>query len=203
MPLIRKDPAGPSAKPAAPAADLLTRGAVDERWSAARAVGDEPGAVERLALALASEAEPRVREAILTNLVRRDTDAAVMAIAPEIRSDDAARRSAALDALRAMPLRLPQRLPELLSDPDPDVRLLSVDLARGLNAADATSLILGLLDRETEVNVCAAAIDALAETGDERALPGLSKCASRFPDEAFLQFAIRAAAGRLAASASD
>jgi len=205
MPLIRKDTGGPppSDMDAAPAtATLLFDGTADQRWDAARRLADDAGGVAQLSAALAIEREPRVREAILTSLVRQGGDAAVRAILPHIRSDDASLRTGVLDALHALPQALTPHMAELLADPDPDVRLLSCDLARALEPADASRLLCDLLDRETEVNVCAAAVDALAEVGGPDALPVLARCADRFPDEPFLGFAIKVAAERIGSGSS-
>ena len=215
MPLIRRDtmPSG-QAEPRH-AADVLRDGTADQRWSAARALGAgtlgantgdtsavEPsvvGAVEALANALPSEADPRVRQAIFTSLVRLGSPACVEAIIPCLRVDDPQLRGAALDALRAMiGVALPM-LPALLADPDADVRLLTCDLARELPASDATRLLCDVLARETEPNVCAAAVDVLAEIGDAEALPFLEACAGRFGDVTFLGFAVRIAMQRIAA----
>jgi HEAT repeat protein len=202
VPLIRKD-AGNSPPPVedalSTAASLLTRGTIDERWSAARSLADHPGATASLAAALALEPEARVREAILTGLVRQGGDASVQAILPQIRSDDARLRTEALDALHAMPQAVEPYLRALLADADPDVRLLSCDLARGLPAPEAARRLCELLDREPEANVCAAALDALAEIGGPDCLPALARCAARFPDEPFLDFAVRAASQRIGA----
>jgi HEAT repeat protein len=202
MPLIRKDtgqtPTAPV--PQSPATDLLTSGTDDERWAAARALADDPGGVAALAAALPQEPEARVREAILTGLIRHGSDAGVRAVVPQIRSDDAELRTEALDALRAMPGVLEPYLRQLLADPDPDVRLLTCDLARVLPDADASRMLCELLDRETQANVCGAAIDALAEVGGPDTLPALARCAARFPHEPFLGFAIRAASQAIGAA---
>ena len=75
-----------------------------------------------------------------------------------IRSDEAAVRTAALDALRVMPQALATHLSALLRDPDADVRLLACDLARELPQPLATRLLCDLLATEQEVNVCGAAV---------------------------------------------
>ena len=54
------------------------------------------------------------------------------------------------------------------------------------------------LERDTEANVCAAAIEVLAEIGLPAALPALEKCACAFSDQSFLSFSIRIAAERIA-----
>ena len=85
----------------------------------------------------------------------------------------------------------------LLSDDDPDVRLLSCELARAMNNSEAARLLCEVLERDSEANVCAAAVDVLAEIADENALPALSRCATRFPNDPFLAFAVKIAVGRL------
>jgi hypothetical protein len=220
MPLIRRDtmPSG-QAEPRHPA-DVLRDGTADQRWSAARALGtitlgastpgaasgdasvgdaSVDGAVEALANALPREADPRVRQAIFTSLVRLGSPACVAAVIPCLRVDDPQLRGAALDALRAMMGVVRPMLPALLADPDADVRLLTCDLARELPASDATRLLCDVLARETEPNVCAAAVDVLAEIGDAEALPFLEACAGRFGDVTFLGFAVRIAMQRIVA----
>lgn len=203
MPLIRKDA---SAGPAPGGEDVLrrlTQGATDERWSAARALnGGDAQAVRALVSALPSEPDARVREAILTGLARAGSVEAIDAVLPLLRSDDAERRTAALDALRAMSGAVAPRLPQLLQDPDSDVRLLACELARQTPSGEAQDLLCGLLDREPEVNVCAAAVEVLAEVGDEGALPALLRCAERQKAAPFLGYAIKAATQRIAAQAT-
>lgn len=206
MPLIRKDPgsgAAPSDLEAAPTpAVLLIEGTADQRWDAARRLAEAPDGAAPLSAALAVERDARVREAILTGLVRQGGDAAVQALLPHIRSDDASLRTGVLDALRALPQALTPHMAEVFGDPDPDVRLLSCDLARALEPAEASRLLCDLLDGETEVNVCAAAVDALTEVGGPDALSALARCADRFPDEPFLGFAIQVAAERIGSGSS-
>jgi HEAT repeat protein len=203
MPLVRKSGSG-SAPPGGAgeeAADKLLTGTGDERWAAARALAGRPEAVAALSGALASETDRRVREAILTGLARIGTEASAEAIIPLVRSDDASLRTEAIDALRLMPLVLAAHLEALLGDRDADVRVLACDLARQLPPPEATRLLAGLLLREPEANVCAAAVDVLAECGGPEALPALGACAERFPNVPFLVFALRIAGDRIRAEA--
>ena len=200
MPLIRKnaDTTAPAGDPATEGnLSLLASGSPDERWAAARAAAGGPGDVETLTAALSVEADTRVREAIFTSLARIGGAESVDAVLPHLRSDDANLRTSALDALRAMPASAASRLPALLQDEDADVRLLACELARGLPSAEATAILCGLLEREEQANVCAAAVEVLAETGGPEALPALDRCAERFRGDPFLGFAIRAAADRI------
>lgn len=206
MPLIRKsdkDTGKPDTPQAADVLRTLTQGDADARWSAARAATDLPGGIDALAAALPNEKDARVRETMLTSLARIGAPRSVEAIVPLLRLDDASVRTAALDALRAMPDAVRAQLPSLLKDGDSDVRILSCEIARTLPRGDATSLLGELLAVETEANVCAAAIDVLAEVGDPAALPVLDRCAARFAGTAFLEFAIRIARGRILAQSTE
>ncbi len=199
MPLIRKDAATatPTAKPVDARGDLASAD-TETRWNAARLLARDPSSAVALGEALAVESDPRVREALFTSLAHLQTPAAVAAILPHIRSPDAAVRAGALDALSAMPQAAQSELPGLLEDPDPDVRLLVCDIVRRLPGPVATRLLCDLLGRETQANVCGAAVEALSEVGDETALPALAACAAQFPAEPFLVFSIKVASSRIA-----
>lgn len=205
MPLVRRYAAAVSANETEDGDGLarLTSGTTDERWDAARSVASLPGGVEALGAALGTEADARVRSVIFTSLARVASSASVDAVLPWLRADDANLRTGALDALRAMPHAVLPRLPDLLSDADTDVRVLSCEIARCLAPADATPLLCDLLDRETDVNVCAAAVDVLAEIGQAGAESALRRCADRFPRQDFIGFAVKAALQRVGAQAGD
>ena len=61
-----------------------------------------------LAVALGVEAIPRVREAIMTALMRIGSTASVEALLPHLRSQDAGQRAAAIEALRDCRTRSPR-----------------------------------------------------------------------------------------------
>jgi HEAT repeat protein len=195
MPLIRK-PSAASAPPAA--ADLsLSDGDRDQRWAAARAAVGRADGVALLAAALPKEEDPRVREAIFTALARIATVESAATVLPYLRSDEADLRTAASDALRAMPGACRPHVSQLLVDPDDDVRVLSCELARNLPEGEANQLLIELLEQETEKNVCAAAIEVLAEIGRPEALPALASCAQRFGGDPFISFSIQVAIDRI------
>jgi HEAT repeat protein len=206
MPLIRKDAiALPPAEMRPSALQTLRTGTPDERRSAARAIaasavpGFIAGATQALGSALQTETDLRVREAIFTSLVRIGGRESADTVVPCLRSDDAQLRTGAVDALRAMTGAVQALLPDLLCDPDSDVRLLACDLARELPTPEATSLLCDVLSRDTEANVCAAAVDVLADIGGKDALPFLRACAVRFGDVTFLSFATTMAMERITA----
>jgi HEAT repeat protein len=175
----------------------LEKGTDDERWAAARVMSELPGGVAALGRALRSERDIRVREAILTSLARTGSGESVEALLPFLRSDEANVRTGALDALSTMRDAVGPYLPGLLDDRDPDVRVLACELARNLPGEGAARLLCELLDAEIEANVCAAAVEVLAEIGGPEALPALARCAQRFRETPFLEFSIKATADRI------
>jgi len=202
MPLVRK-PAQAAGQPKASLAEVLARlGSAnpDERWAAARAAAGLPDAAAALAAALPQESDSRVREAMLTGLARIGTRDSLAGLLSMLRSHDGALRMGALDALRSSASPPRELLAQLLQDPDPDVRILSCELARSLPGAEASASLCALLAREPEVNVCAAAVEVLAEVGDESALPALDACGRRFAHVPYMGFAIRLATERIAAT---
>jgi HEAT repeat protein len=209
MPLIRKNGPESDAREGGAKPDVrasLTDGDQDQRWMAARALGDRPDDADALGDALARETDGRVREAILNSLVRIGGARGVGAVLPWLRSDDAGLRTGALDALKAMAgaatAAAPQ-LADLLHDPDPDVRLLACEVVRELPTAQASALLCALLEDEPEVNVCGAAVEALADVAGPEARPVLARCAARFAHEPFLLFAIGAASSRIGSTQGD
>jgi HEAT repeat protein len=203
MPLVKRDPpaAAATAKMSAdePASALAALASPDPetRWSAARSLGDRPEAVPALAVALDMERVPRVREAIMTALMRVGDDASVRALLPCLRSQDASLRGEALEALQALPDAISPFLQALLTDDDSDVRLLATELVRNIPPADATQSLCRLLEDEQHPNVCAAAIEILAEVGTLDAVPALRGCAARFSSIPFLTFAATSAIARI------
>ncbi len=89
----------------------------EERWAAARAAAGLPDAAAALAAALPQESDGRVREAMFTSLARIGTRDSIAGMLPMLRSDDAALRTGALDALRSSVIARHELLPQLLNDP--------------------------------------------------------------------------------------
>jgi HEAT repeat protein len=170
------------------------------RWTTARKIGGVADAVPALAAALKTEPNPRVREALMTALMRVGDKASVQALLPYLRAQDAAQRSAAIETLQVLPEAVSPFMATLLGDADPDVRILATELVRNMPAEQATRILNALLEHELQPNVCAAAIDVLAEVGTRDALPALRACAERFRDTPFLPFAIATTIARIASA---
>jgi HEAT repeat protein len=194
MPLIRRDPPAPAGDGPPGSGDLKSADP-DARRRAVRSLGQEPEAVPVLMDVLERESDPAVLEAIFSALeVIPDAASPLTSL---LRSDDAALRNDAVEALQAIPDAVRPLLPALLADRDADVRILSVEVARCLPAEEMVPLLCGLLTRETDPNVCTAAVEILAEAGTPEAVPTLRRLAKRFPTEPMLSFAVRIAVERI------
>jgi HEAT repeat protein len=202
MPFVRRDLPSKDDKPleGGLASRITELGSPDPetRWTAARALGGRPEAVVALAATLGSEPSPRVREAIMTALMRTGNEASVEALLPYLRSQDAGQRAAVVEVLQTLPNAILPFMDSLLEDGNSDIRILATELARNMPAADATRILCTLLDNEPHPNVCAAAIDVLAEVGTRDAVPVLRACAERFAATPFLPFAVSSAIARIA-----
>jgi HEAT repeat protein len=208
MPFVKRDVPSPTAGHATSqddAADIAGLRSADpqERWRAARALGGRAAAVPALAEALTLERVANVREAIMTALMRVGDAASVQALLPSLRVQDPGQRGAAIEALQALPGAIVPFLETLLQDDDSDVRILATELARNLPGADATRVLSALLQREPHANVCAAAIEVLAEVGTPDAAPALQACAKRFADSPFVPFAVAVALARISGAESQ
>ncbi|BAI76173.1 armadillo-like helical protein (plasmid) [Azospirillum sp. B510] len=153
-----------------------------------------PGAEAALARRLAVEGDAGVREAILTALARIATPDAAAALVPFLDREDAALRNAALESLQQMPAAVaaPALLP-LLDHADPDLRIFAVQGLGGLAHPARAEWLARVMEGDRDVNVGLAAVEALAEAGSPEALSSLEGLARRFPDDAFVAFAVDAA----------
>jgi HEAT repeat protein len=134
---------------------------------------------------------------ILTSLIRLQTPAIAGRLTRHLRSDDTALRNGAIEALQEMADSIAPHLRGLLNDPDSDVRIFAVNILGALRLADAPNLLAEVIRGETHINVCAAAIDALAEIGDFGVIPDLEALRTRFAADAFMAFAIDTAIRRI------
>ncbi len=200
MGLVKKR-AAPELAPAAtgarpdPLASLEDADAAVRR-NGAHALGHAalPGAEAALARRLQAEADAGVREAILTALARIATPDAAAALVPFLDREDAALRNAALESLQQMPAEVaaPVLLP-LLDHADADLRIFAVQVLGSLVHSGRADWLARVMERDADVNVCLAAVEALAEAGSPEALSSLETLARRFPDDAFVAFAVDAA----------
>lgn len=171
-----------------------------QRRHAARDLAAFPDAALSLGQALSHETEPSVREALFNSLGHIASDAAVQALLPLLRTEDAGLRNGAIEALAAMPDLVAPCMDRLLLDPDPDVRIFSVNLMGDLRHAQVPHWLQQVLRHESHINVVAAALEVLAEVGSVADLPALRSARERFDSDAFIQFAADVAISRIETS---
>ncbi len=166
------------------------------RRLAARGLGDHPGAAETLCAALADETSSSVREALFTALIRLGTATAASGLIPFLHTENVGLRNGATEALKSMPRAVAPRLNELLLGPR-DVRIFGVEIVGALAHPDAPQLLVRVIECDDDVNVCAAAVDALAECGQGEAIAPLRRLLERFPGRPYLEFAVWNALARI------
>jgi HEAT repeat protein len=178
----------------------LREGDAEQRRWAARDLAGRPDAAALMGERLLAEQDPRVREALLTSLTATPGEAAVSALLPLLRSEDAQLRNGAIEALAAMPQAVGPRIGALLRDADPDVRIFTVNLLGELRHDQVVTWLMQVLQHDGGVNVVAAAIEVLAEVGAPEHVAPLRAATQRFASDPFIAFAADLAAQRIQAA---
>ncbi len=96
-----------------------------------------------------------------------------------------------------MPGEIAPYMEALLEDPESDVRIFAVNILSVLPNARAPEWLNKVILEDAHVNVCAAAVDCLAEVGTPASIPALKALRLRFGDQPFMTFAIDAVLKRI------
>jgi len=171
---------------------LESSDAAKRRW-AARDLVDHPESVATLLQALRAEAEYPVCEAIFDSLRQIGGEAVVSGLLDLLRTENTFIRNASIETLQAMPENVALHIIDLLNDRDSDVRIFAIDILQQLAHPQTPEWLLSVIKDETHVNVIATAVDRLAEVGTPDMLPELKALNLRFPNEPYLDFAIKTA----------
>ena len=110
-----------------------------------------------------------------------------------MRSDDTPLRNAAIETLGTLGEAAVEALEPLLKDPDVDLRIYALTALERTFSLRAAEVALRIALHDEDVNVCAAAVDVVAQSGAREMSAALDAVALRFPDRPFLAFAARAA----------
>jgi len=168
-----------------------------ERRDAVRGMATLPDSMVLLYEHLTGETNNSVRSLIFVELINHKSFAVAGDLLCLLASEDANLRAGAIEALQEMPNELAPHVEGMLVDPDSDVRIGVVAILAALRHPKVPIWLQEVIERDPHVNVCAAAIDALAEVGEPQSLPALAALAERFRDIAFVQFAVEAASRRI------
>jgi HEAT repeat protein len=166
------------------------------RW-AARDLLDFPEAALALVERLKVEPEASVREVILTTVGRLGDPAAIAGLVDCLRSDDAAVRNEVVEAMKQLPDEVAPIMQRLLADPDPDVRIFTVNILESLRHTGVEAWLIEVIENDPHINVCATAVDLLGEVGSEVAREPLARLKARFGDDPYIQFAADLALKRI------
>ena len=177
-------------------ANLADSSATTRRW-AARDLVNCPNAAVILVEQLKREPELSVREVILSTLTHLGDAAAIEGLVDCLRSEDAALRNEAVEAMKQLPDEVAPMMQGLLTDPDPDVRIFTVNILESLCHPDVEAWLIEVISTDTHINVCATAVDLLTEVGTQAALAPLALLKSRFSTDPYIQFAANLALRRI------
>ncbi len=169
---------------------------IARRW-AARDLADYPQASTALILRLLSDEELSVREVILSSLAAIGDETVVMGLIKCLRTEDPWLSNEAIDIMKLLPDQVAPIMYALLADADADVRIFAVNILESLRHPAVESWLIEVIQRDTNVNVCATALDLLVEVGSKASEQALKHLLARFPDEPYIQFAVDLALKRL------
>jgi HEAT repeat protein len=178
------------------AVELEDANPTSRRW-AARDLIDCPNAATALVSRLGREEEVAVREVILTTLIRLDDASALGGLVECLRSEDAALRNEVIEAMKLLPGEVAPIMQSLLADLDPDVRIFAVNILESLRHEEVESWLIQVIEKDPEINVCAAAVDLLSEVASAKSLAPLVRLKIRFEQEPYIQFAAELALQRI------
>ncbi len=187
----------PSSGSAAQFADDLRSGEPAQRRHAARELACFPEGVPILCDHLEREPAISVRSVIMTALIQSRSREAVEGLIQYLRSENTALRNETIEALQEMPDEIAPYMEALLSDRESDVRIFAVNILAALPNSRAPEWLQKVILEDEHVNVCAAAVDCLAEVGTPACIPALKELRLRFGDQPFMTFAIEAALKRI------
>lgn len=137
---------------------------------------------------LAIENDLSVRESILSSLLAIKDEVAVRGLIELLKSEDALLRNEVIEILKEMPEEVAPYMKEFLSSVDPDIRIFAINIMESLRHPKVLEWLKEVLENDTNVNVCATALDLITEIGTEEFIPGIEKVKERFKEEPYVQF---------------
>lgn len=177
-------------------AELEHESPIARRW-AARDLAEHEQSSEALIARLKREADPSLRDAILTTLTSQGNTIAVQGLVDCLRSEDAALRNEAIEVMKLLPEEVALIMNSLLTDADSDVRIFAVNILESLCHAQVETWLIDVIEQDAHVNVCATAVDLLGEVGTSASRAALMHLKAKFPDEPYICFAVDLALKRI------
>jgi HEAT repeat protein len=197
MGLVRRTTQRREEGPPVPALSALDSDDPEVRRRGALGLDAQPDAMSALLKHLPNEPDAAARDAMLTVLAAQDSEAVARGLTTYLSSEDPGLRTAVVDALATMTHAVPPLLPQLTTNHDPDVRILSAMVLASLADPAVVPALETMIATDPHANVVAAAIDALLPVATSGHIGLLQDVLIRFPEDPFLRFAIAAAIPRL------
>jgi len=191
LPITEQPQNGPDLVAALSSDDATTR------RRAARDLRGYPGVSEALLHRLALESDPAVREVIFTTLAQLKDPVAVAGLVACLRSEVPALRNEAVEMMKGLPDEVAPLMEGLLVDPDPDTRILAVNILESLRHPLVETWLIRVIEADPHVNVCGAALDLLTEVGSPQAVAAIGQLKSRFANQPYIQFTADLALARI------
>jgi HEAT repeat protein len=166
------------------------------RW-AARDLVQYPTAALTLTAQLLVETDLAVRKAILLTLTQVGSREAIDGLVNCLCSEDVALRNEAIEAMTLMPNEVVPLMNSLLRDPDPDVRIFSVNVLESLKHPHVEQWLIDVISNDDHINVCATAVDLLVEVGTAASIVPLQHLKEQFSHEPYIVFAADLAIKRI------
>jgi HEAT repeat protein len=174
--------------------DTLLAALVDDdperRRRAVLDLADRLDALPALVAQFGVESNLVVRDALCTQLARYDLPEVVDGLIDHLSSDDAGLRNAVVHVLSKTQTATARRLPALLVDPDPDVRILTVTILSSLRLPEVEDWLTDVVTNDPSPNVVSAAIGELASLTGARCEQLLCEARDRFPTDPFITFSV-------------
>ncbi len=103
-------------------------------------------------------------------------------------SEDVPLRNLVIELLAEHPLLCEAHLDRLTQHPNCDVRIFAMNILSQVTHDDVEYWILKALDQERDVNVCAAALEALDAIATQNSEQAIRDIKARFAEHEFIQF---------------
>jgi len=161
-----------------------------ERRQAARYLAAHSAVSAELHRHLEVETISSVRSVLFSTLTQIGDREAVVGLIALLRSENAELRNGSIEALQCLPDQLSEHIEELLRDDDADVRIFAINILETLPHPDVPYWLHRVIKEDVAVNVCAAAVDQLAELGTTAMVDDLLALKERFAGTSYIEFAV-------------
>lgn len=157
---------------------------------------DMPEPCRSVALArLEMEQDGRLQQTLLNHLIPGLKEDELVWLMTLLQSSNASLRNQVIDGLAQirdgrLAETLSMKLTEQLHAPDPDVRVLTLNLVAALHWQSLADTVGLIVSEDCDLNVCMTAVETLLVLDARQQWPRIAGLVERFPDRPFVQFTL-------------